>query len=94
MMKLFKIEADQTEFGNLIRQVVKEALNEQKKCYNHKPEQKLLSRKEAADFLKVSLVTLHDWSNKDLIKPYKLGNRTYFKLEELLTSISKSNESE
>jgi hypothetical protein len=50
-----------------------------------------LTRKETAALLKVSLVTIHDWSNNGILKPYKLGNRTYYKYSELLDTLFNSN---
>ena len=56
-----------------------------------KEESQLITRKEAADLLKVSLVTLHDWSKNGLLTHYKLGNRTYFNREEILCKVYDSN---
>ena len=51
----------------------------------------VLSRKETADFFGVSLVTIHDWVKSGIIKPYKVGKRTYFKRSELMQVINQSN---
>jgi excisionase family DNA binding protein len=46
----------------------------------------LLTRKEIAGYLKISLVTLHDWMNKGL--PYiKRGSRVLFLKSEVLAAI-------
>lgn len=53
-----------------------------------------LTRKEVAKILKVSLVTLSDWNNKGVLKPYRLGNLIRYKREELdqaLISINSKN---
>jgi excisionase family DNA binding protein len=55
------------------------------------PEQELISRKEAAALLKVSLVTIHEWCNHDILHYYKMGNRTYFKRSEILEKLYDSN---
>ena len=50
-----------------------------------------LTRKETAKILKVSLVTLHDWNKKGILKPYRLGNLIRYKsneLEQALISIN------
>ena len=50
-----------------------------------------LTRKETAEFFKISLYTIHDWVKKGIIKPYKAGNRTYFKQSELVEVLNNSN---
>jgi excisionase family DNA binding protein len=51
-----------------------------------------LTRREVAKILKISLVTLTDWNNKGILKPYRLGNLIRYKQSELdqaLISINK-----
>lgn len=50
-----------------------------------------LTRSETSHFLGVSLSTLHDWVNLGLLKPYKLGKRTFFKHSEIVETLLKSN---
>jgi excisionase family DNA binding protein len=54
---------------------------------NKKESDVLLSRQEAAEYLKVSLTTIHHWSNQKIIKPIYLGNRVYFKKQDILNHI-------
>lgn len=54
----------------------------------------VMTRRETAELFSVSLVTLHDWVNSGIIKPYKVGNRTYFKRSELLSVMELSNKNE
>lgn len=42
-----------------------------------------LTRQEVAKLLKVSLVTLTDWTNKGLLKSYRLGQKVYYKAAEI-----------
>lgn len=42
-----------------------------------------LTRQEVAKILKISLVTLTDWNNKGILKPYRLGNLIRYKQSEL-----------
>ena len=44
----------------------------------------LLTRQETADYLRVSLTTIHHWSKHSIIKPIYLGNRVYFKKQHIL----------
>jgi hypothetical protein len=57
----------------------------------HRESETFLTRKETAQFFKISLYTVHDWMNKGIIKPYKAGNRTYFKKAELIEVLNQSN---
>lgn len=57
----------------------------------HRDSETFLTRKETASFFKISLYTIHDWVKKDIIKPYKAGNRTYFKQSELVEVLNNSN---
>lgn len=52
-------------------------------------ETKYLSRKEAADKLKISLPTLSSWVNKGMIRQSKLGNRVLFEEQDVQSAILK-----
>jgi len=47
----------------------------------------LLSRKEAAQFLSISLSTLKNWTYSKVINGYKLGGKVYYKKQELIKSL-------
>lgn len=47
----------------------------------------LLTRKETADKLKISLVTLNDWTRRGLIKSYLIGGRVLYKEHELMEAV-------
>ena len=56
----------------------------------NRPTDILLTRKEVAGKFSVSLVTIHDWTNKNILKSYKIGNRVYYKqleVDKALTEI-------
>jgi len=58
-----------------------------------KDEDEYLSRKEASEFLKVSLPTISDWSDKGIIKAKRIGNLIRFSkkgLEESMINIKKN----
>lgn len=46
-----------------------------------------LTSKEVCDLLKISYTTLHDWSNKGLLKKHKMGKRMRFRHDEVLESL-------
>lgn len=52
--------------------------------------EKLLTRKEVADLLGVTLPTLHDWTKKGLLTAYRIGNRIRYKENEILETLTKN----
>jgi len=54
---------------------------------NKSRSKELLSRKEAAQFLSISLSTLKNWTYSKVIKGYKLGGKIYYKKQELMKSL-------
>ena len=55
------------------------------------PDLELLTREETCKLLKVDSSTLWRWTNKGKIKAYGIGNRRFYKKEELLESLIKLN---
>jgi excisionase family DNA binding protein len=53
---------------------------------------KWITRKEAAQILRVSLVTISDWSKKGVLKPYYIGSRVRFKLAEIEAILNSSRD--
>jgi len=49
----------------------------------------ILTRKETAHLLSVSLATLRVWTVKGLIKAYQLGGRVYYKQDEIIRSMKR-----
>lgn len=91
-IQLFQVTPN--ELAQLISESVKTQIQELVNATNKeqpKDENDLLSRKETADFFKVSLVTVHSWVNSGLIRPLKMGNKTYFKKSELINVVESSN---
>jgi excisionase family DNA binding protein len=43
----------------------------------------LLTRQQLADYLSVSKQTIINWSKEGIIKPKFIGNRVYYKAEEV-----------
>jgi excisionase family DNA binding protein len=50
-------------------------------------ELKLLTRKETANLLCISLPTLHDWTKTGIVKAHRIGNRVLYKLEEVTLAL-------
>lgn len=60
---------------------------------NHPPDDdnSLLSREETATLLSVSLVTLWQWTRKDIIQAYRIGNKVRYKKKDVLDALQKMN---
>lgn len=43
----------------------------------------LLTREEAAKFLRVSYMTLHNWAKHNILTPNKIGTRVYYKKSDI-----------
>jgi predicted transcriptional regulator len=70
---------------------VQKSIEEMKVAYEPKKEDEILTRQDLADMLKVDLSTIHNWVKKGLIIPYYIGNRVFFKKNEIFESnISKA----
>lgn len=48
----------------------------------------LLTVREAAQMLDVTVQTVHDWKRRGLLKYHKLGSRTYIKKADVLAALS------
>ncbi|MFT6945598.1 MAG: hypothetical protein ACJARP_000003 [Vicingaceae bacterium] len=92
MQSIQLVQVSPTELVNLINEElvihIENLLNQLSK---HPQEKEVLTRKDCAELLGVSLVTLHDWNKKGIITPYKLGNRTFYKRSQIMESLSNSN---
>ncbi|SOE24080.1 Helix-turn-helix domain-containing protein [Spirosomataceae bacterium TFI 002] len=55
------------------------------------PPMQLLTRKQAANFFQINLSTLHHHTKSGKIKAVGLGNRVYYRLEDLIASLKPLN---
>lgn len=62
-------------------------INDLKQHYEPKQPTEYLTRKEVSELLKCDLSTLWLWSKKGKLKPYGIGNRTYYKRNEIELAI-------
>lgn len=46
-----------------------------------------ITRREIANVFQISLVTVHDWTNKGILQAYKVGNRVYYKRSEVESAL-------
>jgi len=52
------------------------------------PADELLSIREAAELLGVTVQTVHEWKRRGLLKYHKLGSRSYLKRAEVLAALT------
>ena len=88
-----KVTLSEITFEELIDKLgrwIKE--NPQKKEHSEKPVySELITRKETAKLLKVSLPTLNYWDKSDILKPHRIGRRVLYKLSDIdFAIVSKS----
>ena len=77
------------ELTGIIHNAIKEAVKDIKPNTSTQSE-KLLTRKETADKLKISLVTLNDWTKRGIIQSYLIGGRVLYKDSEIEASLYKT----
>jgi hypothetical protein len=76
------------ELTGIINTAVKEAVKSIQTAPKEKLKETLLSRKETAEKLKISLVTLNDWTKRGLITSYIIGGRVLYKETEIEKSLN------
>ncbi|MDQ3022684.1 MAG: helix-turn-helix domain-containing protein [Bacteroidota bacterium] len=63
--------------------LIKNQLAEIKKDFAPKVPTEYLTRNEVAEWLKCDLSTIHNWTKKGTLIPYGIGNRVYYKRNEV-----------
>jgi excisionase family DNA binding protein len=71
------------ELTAVITQTVRSEMERAAQCFTPPPSTELITRKEAAQILGVSLVTLNDWTKAGTITGYRIGTRIRYKRHEL-----------
>ena len=79
------------DFKNEIVKDVTQALKGYATTLQNPDNEILLTREETAKMLSVSLVTLWDWTKKDIIPAYRIGNKVRYKKAEVLTALQQMN---
>ena len=85
--KLVLLPVSMEEFIQSIQEVIR---LEVKKLNDETQEAKLLSPIETCNLFQpnISKVTLSKWTNEGHLKSYRIGGRVYYKLSEVLASLS------
>lgn len=86
--KFFVTNYDRNEIVSLIREAFNVELAEHLKQQEGESDYNiLLSRKEVAEYLKISLPTLHNYQKSGILKYHRVGSRILFKKGEILEAL-------
>lgn len=66
---------------------VDKRIAELKEHFQPKEPTELMTRKEVTKFLNINLSTLYHWTNKGMLQAYGIGNRVYYKRQEVEQAI-------
>jgi excisionase family DNA binding protein len=83
MEQLQFISTTPEELKKAILDGVDERIEELKEKLQPKEPKQLMTRGEVEKFLNVSRPTLHRWTNSGKLRAYGIGNRVYYKREEI-----------
>lgn len=72
-------------------ETLKREIKIQNQIGQHDTEKIFYTRKEVSELLNISYVTLHDWCKKKILKPLKMGNKTYFLKAQIIERMLNSN---
>lgn len=91
--KIIKTEIQGLEANALLTHFEKlqNSLTELQKAVEPKPETELLTRHTVAEWLSISLPTLHAWTKNGILKSYRIGNKIRYKKNEVLTALQSIN---
>jgi len=84
-------EVNPQQLTETILKGVETQINDLKKNFTPKEPDDFLTRMEVTKLLKISLTTVHEWSNQKILKAYKVGNRTYFSRKQIENTLFSSN---
>lgn len=86
--KFFITTYNRDELISMMREAFKEELNEYRKQQAKESDNnKLLSRKEVAELLRISLPTLNNYRNSGILKCHRIGNRVLFNKGEVMEAL-------
>ncbi len=91
MQAMIPVGVDYAQFLNDVRAVVRHELQQNPitaaESTSLTPSEDLLSVREAASMLGVTVQTVHEWKRRGLLKYHKLGSRSYLKRADVLDAL-------
>jgi len=89
------VEIENVSVDELVATITDKVLegleNRLEQLQQKKRQEQLLTRTETAKYLKVDISTLHNWTKKGKLKAYGLGNRVYYKKDEIDEALIRIN---
>ncbi|TZF83249.1 helix-turn-helix domain-containing protein [Pedobacter sp. BS3] len=84
---------DSTAFRTLLADCVTAAVKTEvaQLVQPQEPVKQILTRKETAELLNISLPTLHDYTKQGIIQAYRLGYKVRYKREDVLQALNAIN---
>lgn len=89
MTKVFLNTIELSDIKKVVEEVIEIKLTNLKT--NEQKPLTLLSRKETAKLLCISLPTLHEWTKTGIVKAHRIGNRILYKLTEVSEALNEIN---
>ena len=86
MIQFFQITKE--KLTEEIRLAIKKELEQLKKEFQPQQPPTWISRNEAAKMLGVSFPTLYSWHKKKILIAYSIGNRVYYKLDNINNALT------
>lgn len=95
MLKSKLVEIENVSVDELVATITSEVLNGLEirldQLQQKKHQEQLLTRTETAKYLKVDISTLWNWTKKGKLKAYGIGNRVYYKKNEIDEALIRIN---
>lgn len=89
------VEIENVSVDELVATITGEVLNgleiRLEQLQQKKHQEQLLTRTETAKYLKVDISTLWNWTKKGKLKAYGIGNRVYYKKNEIDEALIRIN---
>lgn len=85
------IQSSPDELEDRIYYRFKSEFDTLKKEFQPKEPAEFLTRNEVRDLLKVDLSTVHNWTKKGKLKAYGIGNRVYYRRDEVEAAMKPLN---
>lgn len=91
---IIKTEIQSIEAKELLNRFnsLENRLAQLQKTVNPKQKTVLLTRKQVAKLLNISLPTLHAWSKNKVLNPFRIGNQVRYKENEVLEALQAINQ--
>ncbi|MEE1961996.1 helix-turn-helix domain-containing protein [Allomuricauda taeanensis] len=87
MGKIYLQSLELSDIKRVIEEVVESNLSKLS-LPKHQNQNLLLTRKETAKLLCISLPTLNDWTKTGIVKAHRIGNRVLYKEQEVLEALN------